>query len=369
MNIVVLACASRVSGALTIYKQFLTYLPDYTDGNRYYIFVDPSMPQPEIEGVTYIHEADHSWKRRIWLNNKGITNWLSDNDVHADVIVSLQNTGIKTDCRQLIYYHQSIPFYPQKWNPFKKKELTLFLYKYLYPLFVKKTLNKNTDVVVQIPFIQKGLVKRVGLEDERVHVLFPDVEKINADKVLPYPFQNGTYNIVYPSIPEPYKQHKTLVKAVFEVKMRNPELGNRLRLHFTFKESDYPALSEDVNKNGLSEQVDFMGRVPHDELLKMYKSSTFFCFPSTIETIGLPLLEAAAFGLPILAADVEYAREVLDDYDGVTFLPPTEPSQWANAIEKLCDKEHRFTTLTPKPSSWPKFFELMLNGRNTQIPD
>jgi len=38
-------------------------------------------------------------------------------------------------------------------------------------------------------------------------------------------------------------------------------------------------------------------------------------FPSYIETFGLPLIEAAAFGLPIGVANEAYAHEVLKGYN------------------------------------------------------
>ena len=71
MNIIVLASATRSSGALTIYKQFLSHLPNYVKDNRYFIFVDPSMPQPEIENVEYIHDSDHSYKHRMYMDKEG----------------------------------------------------------------------------------------------------------------------------------------------------------------------------------------------------------------------------------------------------------------------------------------------------------
>lgn len=46
-QIVVSASATRSSGTLTIYKQFVEHLPSHIDGMHYTIFVHPSMPQPE----------------------------------------------------------------------------------------------------------------------------------------------------------------------------------------------------------------------------------------------------------------------------------------------------------------------------------
>ena len=64
-TVIVNAAALRSSGALSIYRQFITHLPKGVNGNRYYIFVDSSVDQPVIEGVTYIHDDNHSCRHRI----------------------------------------------------------------------------------------------------------------------------------------------------------------------------------------------------------------------------------------------------------------------------------------------------------------
>ena len=54
MNICVIATASRESGALAIFKQFINALKTEVGSDRYCIFIDPSMPQEEINGVEYV---------------------------------------------------------------------------------------------------------------------------------------------------------------------------------------------------------------------------------------------------------------------------------------------------------------------------
>lgn len=361
MNIIVLACACRVGGALTIYKQFLSYLPLYVENNNYYIFVDSSMPQPNVNGVTYIHETNHSWKRRIWLNKKGVKEWMESHGILADVIVSLQNTGIITNYRQVIYYHQSLPFYQQSWNPFKRSERTMFLYKHIYPWFVKMTINDLTDIVVQIPFIKRGFIKCFGYPENKIHVMFPDIEEIDVKSIPSYHFEDDTLNFVYPAIGTPYKQHKTLIEALSILKNRNPQLAERIRFYLTIDNKSAMHLYKFVQAKKVTKQFIFMGKVNHEQLLSMYKASVGLCFPSTIETLGLPLLEAACFGLPILASSTDYAREVIGKYEGVQFINFNEYKKWADAIEFICLNKKNYPFLNKRDSSWPQFFELILN--------
>ena len=52
--------------------------------------------------------------------------------------------------------------------------------------------------------------------------------------------------------------------------------------------------------------------------------------PSRKEGFGLPVLEAMAAGVPVLASDTPALREV--GGDAATYLPPDDPGAWADAI-------------------------------------
>jgi glycosyltransferase involved in cell wall biosynthesis len=91
-----------------------------------------------------------------------------------------------------------------------------------------------------------------------------------------------------------------------------------------------------------------------EEVLSYYKSVDALLFPSQIETFGLPLAEASCFGLPIIAADLPYAAEVLKKYENKILIDPESVCLWADAM-----KNYRFykiynTTLT-RPSMYTQY--------------
>ena len=51
----------------------------------------------------------------------------------------------------------------------------------------------------------------------------------------------------------------------------------------------------------------------------MYLNSKAFIYPSKEEFLGLPLIEASNFNLPILAPELDYVRDILDPIE--TFDP------------------------------------------------
>lgn len=363
-NIIVSAGASRESGAKTIYLQFLKYLSCNVSENRYYVFIDYDMPCPEITGVTYIKINVRSNIQRLKFDFYDCRKILKRLGVKPDLIISLQNTGIfcLRNIHQIIYYHQSLPLYPQNWNPLKKRERTLAFYKYIYPFFVRISfLKRKVDFIAQIPFIKDGIVKRFNIADRHVHVLFPDTERINPDEIKYYNFEENTFNFIYPSTAFKYKNHRILIKAVSSIGKKNPELLKHLRIHLTLNKEEAYSITEVIIKKGLEQNFIFHGTIPHNELISMLKSAMALLFPSRIETIGLPLIEAAALGRRILTSNLPYAHQVLKNYEGAIYINSAEYEAWAMAIKAECDNEPReFQRMVmPLQSSWEEFFSIV----------
>ncbi len=246
----VLATASRIGGALTIYKQFLDHLKDEIGDDSYVVVVHKTMPMPKISGVEYlVVDTTRMWNR-IFFDFYKCKRLFKKKGIVPDVIVSLQNTGLfHARIPQVVYYHQSIPLYPQKWSLLKKKERKLFYYKYIYPFFVRSTHNRKTDYVVQIPFINKGVVEKYGIPSDHVHTLFPDVESIDVDAIHAYEWSDSCAHFLYPANGASYKMHITLIKAIQRLR------DSRVRLHFTFEKGKYPILDRLITEAGLDDVI------------------------------------------------------------------------------------------------------------------
>jgi glycosyltransferase involved in cell wall biosynthesis len=66
------------------------------------------------------------------------------------------------------------------------------------------------------------------------------------------------------------------------------------------------ALQEAVEKAGVADRVVLTGRLDDSELNAIFERATLYCLPSInrAEAFGVVLLEAMAFGLPIVASDI-----------------------------------------------------------------
>lgn len=363
MTVCVIATICKESGALSIYRQFLSYLKEKkSSGDCFYIIIDPQMPAPEIDGVCYVRYSTRGF-RRIIFDAWGFKKVCQKEGIIPDVIFSLNNTGVNfKGIRQIIYYHQALPLYPNCFSPFKKEERSLWFLDLYYPIFVKRSLQENTDVVVQTEFIRHLFSKKYRFPEERIYVAFPDVQQIIISQVDGYQYEKNTVNFLYPAIASAYKEHLSLVKMLDC--LHNNDIKDKVRIHLTLKNGENPVLEKSIEASDLKKHFVFHGAIPYARLLSMYKSADGLLFPSTIETIGLPLLEAAAFGLPVVTNDLDYTKEVLNGYEGHIMVPLWNSQAWADAVVGLCREKKRFPEYKrQQKSDWNKVLNLIVNKR------
>lgn len=340
--IVVNATALDRSGALNILRQFIERIP--TDARKWLIFIsssvnlesdNPNVRIEPIQGVKALH-------KRMYWDIWGLKRWLKKNRIEAIAAVSLQNIGFNVgkSVPTYIYYHQPIPFYPYNWNPLKKEERTFWFYKKIYPLFVKAFLKKGTRIFVQLEYIKDGFSKKFKHPEELIEVYSPEIsldtfsEKIGKDS-------DEKKRLIYPAMPYFYKNHRVIENA----------------LKFSEENFEIIFTTSPEHLKYRDERVKYIGIQSYQSIHNLYRTSDALLFPSYIETYGLPLLEAALLGIPIIAADLPYAREVLSGYDGVVYVPYDNPAAWAKAIESVKKgKRYESFDISSRPS-WNKLFE------------
>lgn len=123
-----------------------------------------------------------------------------------------------------------------------------------------------------------------------------------------------------------HKDHATLVEAMALLRPRAPEA----RLVIAGEGELRPALEALVRARGLGDRVLFTGfRGDLDRLLPAF---TVFCLSSHLEGLGTSLLDAMAFGLPIVATAAGGIPEAVED--GVTgrLVPARDPAALADAL-------------------------------------
>ena len=85
----------------------------------------------------------------------------------------------------------------------------------------------------------------------------------------------------------------------------------------------------------LSKQVHFVGFVPQEDLISLYRNAFALTFVTFFGPDNLPPLEAFALGCPVIASKVTGAEEQLGD--AALLIDPKDPEHIASAIKLLWD--------------------------------
>jgi glycosyltransferase involved in cell wall biosynthesis len=94
------------------------------------------------------------------------------------------------------------------------------------------------------------------------------------------------------------------------------------------------ALERMALARGVRERVEFVGRVPPDEVSRHLQWADIFVFASESEGRPSVVLEAMAAGLPVIASDIPGTRELLHPTAGI-LLPVGDATGLAEAVRKL----------------------------------
>jgi glycosyltransferase involved in cell wall biosynthesis len=179
------------------------------------------------------------------------------------------------------------------------------------------TLLSTDAVVVQSHDIKERLLRQYAWMPASVHVLPNPVSNLfhggsRSPEADPFSCDRA---VLYVSRYYPHKQHNFLVQLVHR---RQEEFRKqRIRFFITIDPAvsgqDATRLLDDIRFKKIDDIIANLGELPHADLADYYRSARCLFFPSAAETFGNPLIEAMAFGLPIIVPDLAYARSVCED--------------------------------------------------------
>jgi alpha-1,3-rhamnosyl/mannosyltransferase len=87
------------------------------------------------------------------------------------------------------------------------------------------------------------------------------------------------------------------------------------------------------DRDALGPALRQLGRVSEAELRALYAGAVLFAFPSLHEGFGLPVLEAMAAGVPVVASDIPAVREVAGG--AATLVPAGDVAAWADVLGEM----------------------------------
>lgn len=123
-----------------------------------------------------------------------------------------------------------------------------------------------------------------------------------------------------------------IIKAFGNLNSRNV---NNFELYIGGNGEELHRLRSLVNKYNLTEKIHFVGFV--SDLNEFYDGKDYFLFPSRYEGLGLSLIEAMNFGLPVISSNCPSGPSeiLLNGKYGILIDEFENPKVWADELYKL----------------------------------
>lgn len=219
-------------------------------------------------------------------------------------------------------YHTNVPAYARHYN---LNWLEPALWWYFRTLHNRAVLNLCTSQATKKDLEAHGF-KRVGLWERGVNYeLFSAATRSAAvrERLVGKPISEDDRILLYVGRLAPEKGIERLRACVESIP----------GLHLSIV-GDGPHRAE-LERFFTGTNTHFTGYLHGDELAGAYASADAFVFPSTTETLGLVLFEAMASGLPVVAADSEPTREVLEHGAAGMIFDATSQDSLVQSVDKL----------------------------------
>ncbi len=100
--------------------------------------------------------------------------------------------------------------------------------------------------------------------------------------------------------------------------------------------------------------------LPSEELIKLYKISDIFIFPSIIESFGIVIIEAMAAGIPLVVSNVPGSKDLVKNNKNGFVVSKNNAQEFVNVIKNLHDDKKLLKRIkknclnTVKYYDWPK---------------
>ena len=239
-----------------------------------------------------------------------------------------------------LYYDTNSSNYPRHRVLFEKIFFSISIWRAQFIVCVSN--QTKSDLIMYYP---RALKKAVVVHE---------ASGLRPTKPVSY-LRPSTYGLFVGNI-SPNKNISTLIAAMDHLVKRDHDIKI-----FHVGRDEGGEIQNACRKIGTLVQPQTLGRVSEDELISLYENATFLACPSSDEGFCLPVAEAQAFGVPVIASDIPILREVAGD--GALFFPPNDAHAMAKLIETILSDQSRWkmvsdaALLNSKNFSWTRAAE------------
>lgn len=199
-------------------------------------------------------------------------------------------------------------------------------YKYLF-------LAADVSIVLS-EYWRKALVDELKIPAKKVKVLYNPCPIIKTrDEMLQHNLKRKT--ILYAGTVCHRKGYDDLIRAFAKIAKKYPDWNVVLAGNGEVEKGR--AISKEL---GIANQVEFLGWVSGEQKDKAFRESMIFCLPSYAEGFPMAVLDAWAYGLPVITTPVGGIPDVAKDGENMLLFNPGDIDALAHQLEKMIFDEN-----------------------------
>jgi glycosyltransferase involved in cell wall biosynthesis len=161
--------------------------------------------------------------------------------------------------------------------------------------------------------------------------------RLNPNTAYQGSFQIGDLTIRKPYVlitnrHEPQKKFEYVIEAMAKVNEVVPDA--RLVIPGTFT-AHTPKLIELAEQQGIADNVVFLGQISETDLQRLYQEATVYCYPAPEEDFGMGVIEAMAWGVPVVAWNNAGTTVTVSHGESGFLADPFQIGSYAEAIVRM----------------------------------
>lgn len=186
----------------------------------------------------------------------------------------------------------------------------------------------------------RQLVELYGADPDRIEIVAPGVDRAffspgfrdGAQRAIGY---EGGPLLLFVGRIQPLKGVDVAVQTLAALEDRSARLLIVGGASGAEGETDLDRIEGLITDLGVGDRITFVDPQPHHALSTYYRAADVVIMPSRSESFGLVALEAAACGIPVVAAAVGGLRTLVDDGVSGYLIEGRDPQDYADAVSRI----------------------------------
>jgi glycosyltransferase involved in cell wall biosynthesis len=312
----------QAGGFKTYTKSLIAALAEIDSENEYLLYLDRApdgrtqLPGSQNFSIRVVPGSTPLvgmlWREQIRLSRQAQSDRL--NLLHSPSLTA----PLRLACPSVVTIHDMIWYFPERFSNGKSVSGKRKLMERYYRSVPKVAARKAAAVITVSYAAKESIVQHLGISPDQIFVtheaascIYRQVSNQEALEGIRQKYNLTTGFVLAIGSADPRKNIKSLVQAYASLPK---SLQERYHLAVVWTHTLLAdELAQQVEALNLKDRVQFLQRVPDEDLVLLYNAATLFVFPSLYEGFGLPPLEAMACGTPVVATNNSSIPEIVGD--------------------------------------------------------